>query len=786
MSEAETITGVLERIIFYNDENYFMVGEVRISSGLRENVVVSGTLPAVQCGETLELTGAWTNNKNYGRQFKVFSFKSKLPSSIHGLKKYLGSGLIHGIGKAYAEKIVNHFGADTLRVISEESARLREIRGIGAERVKAIKKSWDSQTALREIIIFLQTYGITSAQCTRITKEYGDDAKKRVMENPYSLANDIHGIAFATADKIARNIGFPNESDRRIDAGIFYTLRDAEKTGGHTALPAGELAERAAAMLEVAAELVEKRIKSLRAEKLLKSVRENAAEIVARKNAGAFRNNEVLGELAVHNKLSRHNDGDGGAGGDSNELLQNARQARAEFDIAESVAKLLAGESALPPIKIDAAVAWAQNNAGFEFAPEQAHAVATALAEKFSIITGGPGTGKTTILRALCSILRAKKVRITLAAPTGRAAQRMSESAGVPAGTIHRILKPNSQGSDFRHNENFPLETDFVVVDEASMLDNMLAAALLRAVPPEAHVMLVGDVNQLPSVGAGNVLGDLIASRLVPVTTLTAVFRQGKRSGIVAAAHAILHGDARVPGPRQLSVYEFDPARDIHFIESSSDVDCVKKVVELATKAIPRLLGISSCDDIQVLAPKRSGEVGIQNLNAVLQKAFGGDNGDGGRNFGANKGVTATGGISLRVGDKVLQNRNNYDKNVFNGDLGRVESLDTENGGVRVRFGDELVEYERGDLSELQLAYAITIHKSQGSEFPVVIIPLVKAHYVMLRRNLVYTAITRGRRKVFVVGDPVAYALGVKNADSSRRTTGLGALLAATTGSVAD
>ncbi len=727
MPEDASIVGVLERIVFYNDENYFTIGEVKLSEGSRETVTVTGTLPAVQCGETLELTGTWILNKNYGRQFKIASFKSKLPSSVHGIRKYLGSGLIPGIGKAYAERIVAHFGADTLRIISEESARLKEIPGIGAGRVKAIKESWEEQSALREIIIFLQTYGVTSAQCTRIVKTYGNDAKKILQENPYRLARDIDGIAFPTADKIARNLGLPNESERRIEAGILYAVDSAE-LDGHTALPQEELQKNAVDLLDVPSELVTKGLSAL----------------IRKKQLIPLPDSEL-------------------------NLLQKSDQEAAEREIATCVRALTRTPSRLPPIKIDRAVLWAEEHAGFEFAPEQKKAVATALAEKFSVITGGPGTGKTTILLAVCSILRAKKVRITLAAPTGRAAQRMSETTGLPAGTIHRLLKPEPLLGGFVHNENYPLETDFVVVDETSMLDNKLASALLRAIPPEAHLVFVGDVNQLPSVGAGNVLSDLIESARVPVTRLSAVFRQGKRSGIVTTAHAILQGDARPPEPRQLSVYDFNPERDIHFIHADSAEDCCKKTVELATRAIPRLLGLRSSESIQILVPMHRGNVGVQNMNGLLQKAF---------KPATAQSVPGPGGTRFEVGDKVLQNKNNYDKNVFNGDLGYIENVFPETGGLRVRYAESSVDYTRSELSELQLAYAITIHKSQGSEFPAVIIPLVKGHFMMLRRNLIYTAITRGRKKVFIVGEPAAYAMAVKNAESARRYTGLPAKLA--------
>lgn len=767
---TDTLTGVLERIVYFNDETFYTIGELSVEA-TRETCIVAGALPSVQCGETLELRGTWTVHPTYGRQFKIASFVSKLPSGVHGIRKFLGSGLVRGIGKTYAARIVEHFGAETLRVISEESGRLREIPGIGAQRARAIKASWDEQRALREILIFLQTYGVTTAQCLRIVREYGVEAKQKLLENPYRLASDISGIAFPTADKIARNLGLPNESAQRVEAGVFYAMQLAE-ADGHTAFPQSDLQEKATELLGVDPALPARAVAEM-----LESGRLVRAEgiVFSRREDGSFARERVP-------------------------LLQKRDFAAAEREISERVSALTGTAGRLPPIQIENAVAWAQSRAGFEFAPEQSAAVCAALAEKFSVITGGPGTGKTTILRAVCAVLRAKKVRLTLAAPTGRAAQRMAEMTGVPAGTIHRILKPDPATGGFALNENNPLETDFVIVDEASMLDTKLAAAFLRAVPAAAHLVLVGDVHQLPSVGAGNVLKDLIHSKRVAVTRLKAVFRQGKRSGIVTAAHAILQGDAHVPQPICDDIYAFDPAVDIHFIRADGAEDCARKTVALAVKAIPKILGIRSADDIQVLVPMHRGSAGVQQFNAALQKAFkaagtpfsefsprggngnfsgkfaaptslfGEKSGNGGAKF---PGVPASGGTRLELGDKVLQNRNNYEKNVFNGDLGRVSDVSPDSGGVRVRFAEVEADYERGELSELQLAYAMTIHKSQGSEFPCVIVPLVKAHFVMLKRNLLYTAVTRGRRQVFIVGEPAAYSMAVRNADSSRRRTGL-------------
>lgn len=738
----DKLVGVLERILFFNDENFYTIGELSCENP-RENVVVTGALPSVQCGETLELSGRWVQHPTHGRQFKISSFKSTLPASAHGIRKYLGSGMIRGIGKTYAKRIVDHFGAETLKIISSESARLREIPGIGAQRVRAIKASWDEQFALREVMIFLQTYGVTTAQCLRIVKAYGCDAKKTILENPYRLANDIEGIAFPTADKIAANLGMPTEGAQRAEAGLFYAMQLAE-TDGHTAFPRAELVEKTAELLAV-----DNRVPARMIDSALESGR------LVRATGFRFQKNE-----------------DGTFSSEVVELVQKRDFSNAERDIAARVSAISSSAGALPPILVDRAVEWAEKRAGFSFAHEQISAVKTALTEKISIITGGPGTGKTTILRAICSVLRAKNVRIVLAAPTGRAAQRMSEAAGVPAGTIHRILKPEPQTGGFVFNEKNPLPTEFVIVDEASMLDTKLAAALFRAIPDRANLVLVGDINQLPSVGAGNVLKDLIRSRRAAVTRLEAVFRQGKRSGIVTTAHAILHGDAQTPQPILETVSIPASESDIYFIRADGADDCVKKTVALATREIPRAFGIRSAEDIQILVPMHRGNAGVSNFNAVLQKAF--------KKTGVPvESVPAAGGTRIELGDKVLQNRNNYEKNVFNGDLGRVVEVGPETGGLSVKFSDVIADYERGELGELQLAYAMTIHKSQGSEFPVVIIPLVKAHFMMLKRNLIYTAITRGRKKVFIVGEPVAYSMAVRNADSARRWTGLPARLKA-------
>jgi len=732
-NNSETLTGVLERIIFFNEENHYTIAElkpesVRASAASKPaeektaakpaaTVTITGPLPGVQCGETLQLTGEWTRHAQHGAQFKIASYKSQLPSSVYGIRKYLGSGLVPGIGKVYANKIVDAFGTDTFRVLSEESGKLRKVEGIGKVRAASIKSAWEEQKLLREVHIFLQTYGVTTSQCVRIVKKLGSEAQQIVKNEPYRIAREIDGIGFKTADRIAINLGFANDAAPRLDAGIIYALQVLEEEG-HTAYPEEELITHAATMLETSAELVKGRIEAL----------------VTRKD------------------LVRQ----------ENKFIQLPNNDRAERKIADVVRRLASVPTGLPAIKIDAAITWSQEKAGFEFHTLQKSALQNSLAHKFTVLTGGPGTGKTTILRALVEILKAKKVRVTLAAPTGRAAQRLSETTGGFATTIHRLLAYDVVHGGFEHNESKPLATDFLIVDESSMLDSRLAAALLQAVPARAHLLLVGDIDQLPSVGAGNVLKDLIATERIPVTRLSFVYRQQKESLIVATAHAI-NGGENQPPPIVSEVAKAQAWSDLNFISATSAEDCLAKVIELCTKFIPQhFKWFNPVTDVQVLAPMHKGVAGVANFNAQLQAALNPHN----------KGLKAISG-EYRPGDKLIQLRNNYDKNLFNGDIGTIVSVDLTKGTLIADFDGNHHVFERGEFGDVALAYAISIHKSQGSEYPIVIVPLLKAHFMMLQRNLIYTAITRGRKKVFIVGEPAAYGMAVRNAESKLRCTHL-------------
>jgi exodeoxyribonuclease V alpha subunit len=711
------LTGVLERVIYLNEENHYTIGELRPEKGTR-TVTIVGALPEVQCSETLELHGDWTEHPQHGAQFKVKDFRATLPSSVYGIRKYLGSGLISGIGPSYAEKIVNAFGADTLRVIEEDSGRLREVSGIGKKRAGEIKEAWDSQRALREVLMFLQTYGATVSQCSRIVHRYGPEAIRILKEDPYQVAREVHGIGFKTADRLAINLGFANDAPARLEAGVLHVLKELEGNG-HTGYQPNDLEEATTTLLE--------------------TTKEGVANAIERLSSD--------GSLIA---------------AESSPLLQLPTTARAESILAESLLLNHAQPSKLPPIKIDLAVKWAQDKAGFEFAPEQCAAVAQALASKTSILTGGPGTGKTTILRALVDILRAKKVRIVLAAPTGRAAQRMAQSARHNASTIHRLLKFDPAGGGFVHNRDRPLNADFFIVDEASMLDNALASSLIRAIPAQAHILFVGDADQLPSVGAGNVLGDLITSKVFPVTRLQKIFRQGAGSAVVRVAHSVLSNEAQAPYVID-EIKDFDPLHDVCFIRRLTPEACVATVAELATEHFPRWYPkVNPVMGTQVLVPLHRGAAGISQFNKTLQTSF---------NRSQEK--VTFGEIAFHLGDKVIQMKNNYDKGIFNGDLGRISHLNTVAGTVAVDFEGTSVDLERSELSDLSLAYAISIHKSQGSEFPIVVLPLLKQHFLLLQRNLLYTAITRGKRKVFIVGDPSAYAMAVRNTEAAIRRTDL-------------
>lgn len=755
----DQLQGSLERIVYSNEENHYTVAQLQPDNA-RKSVTVVGNLPAVQCGETLLLHGEWIVHPQFGRQFKIARFESILPSTITGLKKYLGSGLIRGIGPKFAERIVDFFGKDTLTVIDQYSGRLKEVPGIGAERAGRIRLAWVEQKAVREIMIFLQSYGVTPSQAAKIHKMYGDDSMKVVKDNPYQLARDIHGIGFRTADQIARNLGIPSDSAQRIQAGVVYQLEQI-LAEGHTGYPF-DLLVRAASenLLGVDEGPVERQITQL--------IHDGALKIEPSEN-----------------------------------LVYLAGIHRAERGLAERLLHIAHAAVTLPPVQVEKALAWADQQSHITMSDAQREAVRAAITSKLVVITGGPGVGKTTIIRGIVKILAYKKAKIALCAPTGRAAKRLSESCSYFAQTIHRLLKYDPQDHDFTHHAANPIEANLVVVDETSMLDVPLAFHLFNAIPPTASVVLVGDVDQLPSVGPGNFLRDVIDSGIAPVIRLNQIFRQHHRSQIVVNAHRVNEGklpensaatpmlamardltededpppadpEARHPRERPAaapSANGLSTASDFHLLPADSPEAAVRRIVKLVSDEIPRAFQFDPIEEIQVMAPMHRGVCGVENLNRELQAALNPKRAD--PKFRLHRdGVIPEierFGRLYRIGDKVMQIRNNYDKDVFNGDLGRVVAIDRDAATLSVRVDERLVEYEFSDLDELLPAYAISIHKSQGSEYPVVVIPILTQHYVMLQRNLLYTAITRGKKLVVVVGAAKALAIAVRNDKTAQR-----------------
>jgi len=730
-NQITSIQGTISRITYQHPESHYTVARLDEDGGPSTTVV--GVIFPVAEGEEIKVTGAWKRHARYGLQFQVDHWEKIDPSTIEGIEKYLGSGLIKGVGPTYAKRLVAAFGTETLRVLSEEPLRILDVDGIGEVRARRIMEAWQAQRGMQDVMVFLQGHGVGASLALRIYRVFGAATIAQVRENPYALARQVHGIGFLLADRLANHIGIRGDFPLRVQAGVLHVLRESAERG-HCYLPLNGLAKKTCELLGVDDERID-----IAVEKLAER-----GEVVLQDQPDRYATRIYLVELF-----------------------------EAEKRVAEAMARLLSTSSFLQSERL--ARPWKKDKSGargaidllsgslfsdlpIELDDEQINAARRALNEKVFVITGGPGTGKTTLLLSILTVLRRAKVTFALAAPTGRAAKRMTESTGEVALTLHRLLEYNPRQGGFQRDEDNPLQVDVIIVDEASMVDLTLMDNLLRAIEPHTHLILVGDVDQLPSVGPGSVLKDLIDSNAVPVAVLTRIFRQDRQSLIVVNAHRILQG-------QNLEFADARERRDFDFMARESEDEILETIKELLRERIPawlRLRPEEIVQSVQLLTPMHRGMLGTIQLNRELQSLL--------NPVGE---ALERGGTILRVRDKVMQLRNNYDKGVFNGDLGRIVSIDREDGKIQVDFDDKRVAYEADEWDEISLAYATSIHKSQGSEYPVVILPLHTSHYMMLYRSILYTAVTRGKSLVIVVGSRKALAMAIRNVRVENRNTGL-------------
>ena len=710
---AETLSGTVVRIVFHSEQSGFSVLRLQVK-GSRDPVTVTGYAASLSPGEFVSCNGEWHNDKSYGMQFRAGEISVTPPATIEGIEKYLASGMVRGVGQHFAKVLVEAFGDKVFSVIENAPDKLGSLPGIGEKRSRMIIDAWHEQKAVRDIMVFLQSHSVGTARAVRIYKTYGDKAIEVVRSDPYRLVLDIPGIGFKTADTIASSLGTAQDSPMRARAGVRFVLQEIAGEG-HCASTRQRLVDESSELLGIGRENIEL----------------------------------ALSEEIIHGRLVA-DDIDGVP------CIYLAQLYRAENSVSSSVKRIVAGRLPWEGLDVKEAVRIAEEQTGLVFSASQKNALRASLQSKLLVITGGPGVGKTTLVNAILKVTGSRKLKITLCAPTGRAAKRLSESTGLGAKTIHRLLEFDPQAYDFRKNRDNPLNTELIIVDETSMIDVVLMAKLLAAVPDNAAVMFVGDVDQLPPVGPGAVLDDIIASGTVPVVFLTEVFRQASESRIVINAHRINRGEMPL-------AHEENMLDDFYFVPASDEDDIRSKLLEIVLKRIPYRFGFDPLKDIQVLTPMNRGGLGTKSLNIALQKELNPD---------SRKGISRF-GTDFAPGDKVIQLVNNYDKDVFNGDIGVIQSVSQEDSLVVVLFDGREVEYESGELDELSLAYATSIHKSQGSEYPAVVIPLTMQHYIMLQRNLLYTAVTRGKQLVMIIGQKKALNRAVAHSVAGNRLTNL-------------